>query len=546
MAIHLVLLSSLEKIMRNEPITESNFTGFSMLNNERKSFQLHISSDCDKVSLEIQSDLSCITPYTVEYLPSEYAINEKTADDYVIRSKDGYYPDLLLPASETIKLENGSKTLWFEINPTQKLEAGIHKIEIIISSDNMKSSASFEVEVINCPLEKQSLIFTNWFHSDCLMQEYGFEAFSDEYWRVVKNYMSVAREHGMNCILTPLFTPSLDIAIGGERPTVQLIDVKVTEGKYSFDFGKLKKWISIAQNCGIEYFEMSHLFTQWGAKFAPKIMADVDGENKKIFGWHTRAYSKKYKKFLTEFSSELKSVIEELGLKDKTLIHVSDEPNLSQIFSYRIAANIIKKLFSGYKIIDALSNYGFYKYKLVNTPIPANNHIEPFINNVPELWTYYCCAQDNRYVSNRFFSIPSQRNRVLGYQLYKYNVKGFLHWGYNFWNTQYSKKKINPYEITDAGKAFQSGDSYVVYPKKDGTPLCSLRLKVFYDGFQDMMALKTLEKLAGREKALAVLEKGLEKKLTFFEYPHSNEWQLESRERINIAIKSSLKTQNNK
>ena len=214
MAIHLVLLSSLEKIMRNEPITKSNFTGFSMLNNERKSFQLHISSDCDKVSLEIQSDLSCITPYTVEYLPSEYAINEKTADDYVIRSKDGYYPDLLLPASETIKLENGSKTLWFEINPTQKLEAGIHKIEIIISSDNMKSSASFEVEVINCPLEKQSLIFTNWFHSDCLMQEYGFEAFSDEYWRVVKNYMSVAREHGMNCILTPLFTPSLDIAIG--------------------------------------------------------------------------------------------------------------------------------------------------------------------------------------------------------------------------------------------------------------------------------------------------------------------------------------------
>ena len=68
MAIHLVLLSSLEKIMRNEPITESNFTGFSMLNNERKSFQLHISSDCDKVSLEIQSDLSCITPYTMQLM----------------------------------------------------------------------------------------------------------------------------------------------------------------------------------------------------------------------------------------------------------------------------------------------------------------------------------------------------------------------------------------------------------------------------------------------------------------------------------------------
>ncbi len=129
---------------------------------------------------------------------------------------------------------------------------------------------------------------------------------------------------------------------------------------------------------------------------------------------------------------------------------------------------------------------------------------------------------------------------MLGYQLYKYDVKGFLHWGYNFWNTQYSKKKINPYEITDAGKAFQSGDSYVVYPKQNGTALCSLRLKVFYDAFQDMMALQTLEKLAGRETALAVLEEGLEKELTFFEYPHSDSWMLETRERINKAIKDNL------
>ena len=86
---------------------------------------------------------------------------------------------------------------------------------------------------------------------------------------------------------------------------------------------------------------MSHLFTQWEQNLRLKLWQMLTGKIK-IFGWHTRAYSKKYKKFLTEFSSELKSVIEELGLKDKTLIHVSDEPNLSQIFSYRIAANIIK------------------------------------------------------------------------------------------------------------------------------------------------------------------------------------------------------------
>lgn len=538
--INLTLLSSLKKVMKGEVPSDENYGGFSMLSNEKKSFQLYISADCETVSVDVKSDLDCIKAYTVEYMPSEYAINEKSADDYVIKNINGFYPDLLLPAEREIKLENGSKTLWFEIEPEENLEAGEYEIAITVSGNGTEKSVSLIAEVIGCPLEKQSLIFTNWFHSDCLMQEYNFEAFSDEYWRVVENYMKTAARHGMNCILTPLFTPSLDIAVGGDRPTVQLIDVTVTKGKYSFNFDKLKRWIETAQKSGIEYFEMSHFFTQWGARYAPKVMAVVDGQYTKIFGWKTLVISRKYKKFLTEFSTELKAFIENLGLKDKTLIHVSDEPNKAVILTYRIAANIVKKLFDGYKIVDALSDFKFYKNGLVNTPIPSNDHIEPFIGNVPELWTYYCCSQDNKYVSNRFFSTPSQRNRVLGYQLYKYDVKGFLHWGFNYWNTQFSKKKINPYEVTDAGKAFQSGDSFVVYPKKDGTALCSLRLKVFYDAFQDMMALQTLEKLAGREKAMAVLEDGLDKELTFFDYPHSDSWQLETREKINMAIKNCL------
>ncbi|MDE6124678.1 MAG: DUF4091 domain-containing protein [Eubacterium sp.] len=538
--ISLTLLSSLEKVMRNEPVENIDYNRFSMLNNEKKSFQLYIKADSEAVSLDVKSDLDCIKVCTVEYMPSGFAINKKTADDYVLKSKDGYYPDLLLPVENNITLENGCRVLWFEIDSENPLAAGEHKIELTVSDNDASASTSVTVEVIDCPLEKQSLIFTNWFHTDCLMQEYGVEAFSEEYWRIVENYLRTAVLHGMNCVLTPLFTPSLDIAVGGERPTVQLVDVTVTKGKYTFNFDKLLKWIKMAQKCGIEYFEMAHFFTQWGAKFAPKIMATVNGEYTKLFWWRTLVISRKYKKFLTQFSTELKALLESLNLKDKVLIHVSDEPNMSHIFTYRIAAKLIHKLFKGYKIVDALSDFKFYSTGLIDTPIPANNHIEPFIGKVPELWTYYCCAQDDKYVSNRFFSIPSQRNRVLGYQLYKYDVKGFLHWGYNFWNTRYSKEKINPYEVTDAGGFFQSGDSFVVYPKADGTPLCSLRLKVFYDGFQDMMALQTLEKLTGRENALKVLEQGLDKELTFFEYPHSVEWQLKTRERINKAIKENL------
>ena len=536
----LILLSSLEKIMRNEAPRGKDFRGFSMLNNEKKSFQLYIEADCDTVSLEIKTDLDCIRAYTVEYIPSNFAINEKTADDYVIRSKDGYYPDLLLPIDGDIRLENGKKTLWFEIDCENTLSAGEHRIELTVSNGAERETAGLMVEVIGCPLEKQSLIFTNWFHTDCLMDEYKVEVFSDEYWRIVQSYLKTAVRHGMNCVLTPLFTPPLDTQVFGERPTVQLVDVTVSKGEYTFDFDKLLKWIHMARDCGIEYFELSHFFTQWGARHAPKIVATVNGKTKKIFGWKTLAVSRKYRDFLTQFSAELKAFLEKQGLKDRVLIHVSDEPNKSTYRTYVPASRLIHELFEGYKIVDALSDYKFYENGIVTNPIVNNYSVKHFIGKVPELWTYYCCGQDHDYVSNRYFSIPSQRTRVLGYQLYKFDAKGFLHWGFNFWYTRFSRKKINPYEVTDAGGSFQSGDSFVVYPKSDGTPLCSLRLKVFYDAFQDMMALQTLEKLTDRATALAVLEQGLEKELTFSEYPHSDDWLLETRERINQAIKTRL------
>lgn len=536
----LILLSSLEKIMRNEAPSCKDFRGFSMLNNEKKSFQLYIEAECDTVSLDIKSDLDGIHAYTVEFIPSKFAINEKTADDYVIRSKDGYYPDLLLPVDGDIQLENGRRTLWFEIDSESALPTGEHTVELTVSNGNEKESAVLTVEVIGCPLEKQSLIFTNWFHTDCLMDEYKVSAFSDEYWRIVQNYLKTAVRHGMNCVLTPLFTPPLDTQVFGERPTVQLVDVTVSKGEYTFGFDRLLKWIHMARDCGIEYFELSHFFTQWGARHAPKIVATVHGKTKKIFGWKTIAVSKKYRDFLTQFSTALKAFIEAHDLKDKVLIHVSDEPNKSTYRTYVPASRLIHELFEGYKIVDALSDYKFYENGIVTNPIVNNYSVKNFIGKVPELWTYYCCGQDHDYVSNRYFSIPSQRTRVLGYQLYKFDAKGFLHWGFNFWYTRFSRRKINPYEVTDAGGSFQSGDSFVVYPKSDGTPLCSLRLKVFYDAFQDMMALQTLERLTDRATALAVLEERLEKELTFSRYPHSNGWLLETRERINQAIKAHL------
>ncbi|MEG2396467.1 MAG: DUF4091 domain-containing protein [Oscillospiraceae bacterium] len=538
-------VSSLKKVFPNSELNNINFDKFSMLRNEKYSFQIAFKAKKGEIlTFKINSEISkYINAYYVKLIPCTTAA-PKNADDYFITKNTCDFPDLLLPIENfSVKaLYDGYNSIWFEIKSESQLPSGVHNISIdFFENENPIETISISADVINECLPKQDLVFTNWFHTDCIMSHYNLEVFSDEYWRIVENFLKRAREYGMTCVLTPLFTPPLDTAIGGERPTVQLVKVKVLrKNSYEFNFDNLDKWLEMCDRCNIDYYEMSHLFTQWGAHHAPKIIATVDGNEKQIFGWKTRANGRKYKAFLSQFASELVKYIDNKGIRNKCFFHVSDEPSKSLIGSYKKASKIIHENFKDFKIIDALSDFEIYEKGLIETPVPSNDHISPFIGNVKELWTYYCCCQAENYVSNRFFAMPSQRNRVLGYQLYKFDVKGFLHWGFNFWYSQYSKKVINPFEVTDAGGAFSSGDSFVVYPKEDGTPLNSLRLNVFYDGFQDMMALKLLESKIGKKKTLDLLEDGLDTPITFNNYPHSDEWQISKREQINAEIKKLI------
>lgn len=540
--IELISLSSLVKVFSDERPTANQVNRISVLNNEKASFQVAICVDNDaianiKMSSDIANDLHL---YYVEEIYSRTPVSS-AQDDYTLRRSAGMFPDLLRKLDNTLSLKKDKwQSIWVELSPTGIVATGEHVVKISVNICGEKKDIEFVFDVIGESLPKQSLIFTNWFHADCIATHYNVAVFSDEHWDLVEKYLKVACDYGMNMVLTPLFTPPLDTKVGGERPTVQLVGVTQVDGVYSFDFSNFKKWVAMCDRIGIQYLELSHLFTQWGAKKCPKIMANVDNEYKRIFGWDTKSSGRKYKKFLSAFAPALKSCINELGIKDRVYVHVSDEPYLLTLRSYKKAAKLIMEHFGEYPIIDALSDYKFYKKGLVKLPIPANDHIEQFIDNVPELWTYYCCSQV-KGVSNRFFSMPSQRNRILGYQLYKYNVKGFLHWGFNFWYKQYSLGAIDPFKETDAGGSFPSGDSYVVYPGEDGTPLLSLRLKVFYDAFQDMRALQLLESLIGRDATLSILEQDTNPTITFNSYPHSDEWQLNKREQINDAIRANLK-----
>ena len=525
-------ISSLEKVFHDEAPDGEIFKGCSFLLDEEVSFQVAFCADEDcEVFPEIIAQNANCEAFWVISIPSGNPCYQD-GDDYVLRREPGLFPDLLRPATEPMQIKARE---WHSLWITFKSE---NSCDLTVKLGGEEVKLAFTC--VQKRLPEQTLLCTQWFHCDGLAHYYGVEPFSEPYWEILERHVRCAAEHGNNLLLTPLFTPPLDTEIGGERLTTQLVGVAEENGQYRFDFDQLNRWFDMCGRCGITYFELSHLFTQWGAKHAPKII--VNGARR--FGWDTDAGGSEYTDFLTQFAASLLPFLERHGILNRCYMHISDEPSMKDIEAYASRSALIKKIFPGVKFIDALSNFEFYSNGLIDTPIPSNDAIEPFIGNVPELWTYYCCCQRYRYVSNRFFGMPSARNRVLGLQLWKFRCAGFLHWGFNFWNTQFSTKPIDPFVVSDAGGNFASGDSYVVYPGEQGMPLCSLRLKVFHEALQDLRALQLLEHLIGYCKTLAVIEEGLDEPITFSQYPRGAAWLLDVRGRVNHKIASCILPQN--
>lgn len=545
MELRMHLCSSLAKIFPLKGPDQPSFRSASALKGERFSFQLaFIAVENRALKAEVLSPLKKrISLKRVELMPVRYTSWYRAEGDDVISSDPGLYPDALLPVDGTFRFAPGQwNSLWVTVDVPAGCKPGKYPVSVRLSNpDNPEESVEspvFTLEVLNAALPHQTLIHTEWFHADCLATYYKVPVWSEEHWRIVENFVRSAAAHGINMLLTPVFTPPLDTRVGGERPTTQLVGVTLENGGYSFDFSRLERWIDMVRKAGIEYLEISHLFTQWGAAFCPKIVATVDGKEKRIFGWDVKSDSRKYRSFLDSFLPALTSFLTEHGWKDKTFFHCSDEPAPAHLETYGKAVSIMRKHLKDFKICDALSNVDYYQKGLVSIPIPGEDHIEPFLQaGIEKPWTYYCCGQLEK-VSNRFLHMPSSRNRIMGTLLYRYDCTGFLQWGFNFYHTVHSVASVDPWSVLEADYAFPPGDAFMVYPGVDGQPVDSIHYETFTEGLQDLRALRLLEGKVPREKLCAMLDKlSPGGRMSMKEYPRGEAAVLALRKKINSLIK---------
>lgn len=520
------------------------------------------------VSVQVTADIPTEV-YREGYVPVNHPMAFDTDTVGFAKREPGLYPDplYLRPSAPTVERagqlwrEKDTKTtinlssantaaLWIALNPQgEPLPAGDHTVTVQVVSIEEGNrepytigEMTYTLHVLPHKLAENTVYYTNWFHCDCIADTYDIPVWSDRFWEILPSWLTQAAKHGMTTLLIPAFTPPLDTPIDHERMNVQLVDITVTDTGYAFDFARLERFIRLALDCGIRYLEHAHLFSQWGAAHAPNIY-DVNGV--RIFGWDTDAGGDEYRGFLSAYLTALMAFSDKLGIQDRWVFHVSDEPSAEHLENYRRGRALVEPLIQGCPIADAVYHAEYAANGTVQTPVAEVTLADAFAKTCGcdrmdepaeepiDLWLYYTGGSSR--CTNRMLPHTHARTRVLGAILYRYGAVGFLHWGYNFYYDRMSLGLFDP--IGDpCGYKQMPGSPYLVYPGLNGKPVPSIREMLMQEAMCDLRMLWKAEELLGKAAVLAILEEVFGEPVTCRTIPEG-ETMLKLHERLYAALR---------
>lgn len=553
-------ISSLEKVRLADRPDRPEIDRKTVFRAERFSYQLVMFTQAFMQEYRISVESPCsdwVTLYAVKQAVMDMPMYAGQAREDYITDEPGLMPDILLPLEEQNGiiqvLKDRCAGVWVRVDVPPDAAAGTYTITLRarqISEQAMKSrdreaedapvlEKTMTLEVLPAALPDQQLKYTQWLYADCIAQAHNVPVYSQEHWSLIDRYMAAAAQVGINMLLLPVITPPLDTMYGVRRPCVQLVDVEKVGESYRFGWDRLHRWIGLCKKNGMRYYEVCHLFSQWGLKCAPNIRVREEGEDRFLFGWHVSASDPAYHDFLRQLLPALVEQLEQAGVLEHSYFHVSDEPKEDHLEAYKEYSALVKSLIGEAKRMDALSHPEFYRMGLVDIPCVKNNGIAPFLDmELPERWVYYCMSQRDK-VSNRFLSMPAYRNRIMGLQMYRTRMDGFLHWGFNYYYSRCSTYPINPWQTTSSDLTFPSGDAFSVYPGRDG-PILTMRALVFHEGLQDMQVCRLLESYVGRRAVCELIDREAGRPLEYDSYPGSADYILSLREKMTDMIRSFL------
>jgi len=404
----------------------------------------------------------------------------------------GLYPDPIVPRESIDLKANETQPIWVTVYIPENTPEGIYEGQVTLSG--RMGSRSFEVEkpiriqVYPVTVEKTSLWVTNWYSTSAYNLEKVFgdndiESYTERYWAFVKLLAAKMAEYRQNvALISPLWLA--EYTLDGE-------------GNYLIDFNRFDRTVEIFTEAGvIGRIEGGHIGTREAGWISDFVVFVPRVEEDTTFFEKLAISSDSARQFYSTFIPALVDHLKAKGWDQIYMQHLMDEPIPENIDTYVEVARFVEKLAPDLKIVEACHSKDLDN--TVDIWVPQLDYMDQDYEFYKkraeagdEIWFYTCLNPKGEY-ANRFIELPLIKTRILHWINFRYQIPGYLHWGFDFW------RGGDPYGETtsiqlESGTILPGGDAWIVYPG-DSSIYSSIRLEAMRDGIVDYELLKMLER----------------------------------------------------
>lgn len=485
------LVDPLEKVFPESVIPYDTFLEIDVAKGETAATQLVLRSDQDinniQLTIHIEGEQSTtLKAYSglIGYVRAERAYTDQAVDR--LTSNTGFYPDPILD-DKPIAIKKGvTNAVYISVPVPKNAKPGNYTVKVEVSGGQRTIEKSFKLKVHNVTLDQQSLWVTNWYSLSAeklklLNNGKKVVLYSDTYWSLLQVLAEKMAAYGQNvALISPL----------------DLATYKKQKDKLEIDFSHFDTTVEIFKKAGVVgRIEGGHI-GQRGGDWASQFIVRVPQLTKDSTSFKKMDINEpEAKAFYKQFFTELKAHLMQKGWWDIYYQHIADEPTGDNKETYVSIASYVKSIVPEIKIMEACHSKDLAE--TIDLWVPQLDFLNKDFKFYQErkqagdeAWFYTCLSPRGNY-ANRFIDLPLIKTRLLHWINYKYNIKGYLHWGFNYWND-------DPFGETtginsEGGNVLPTGDSWIVYPGYHKL-YSSIRLESMRDGINDYTLLEMLEK----------------------------------------------------
>ena len=382
----------------------------------------------------------------------------------LVRQAPAKFPDYLMAERQIEIKERTFKSVWLTIKIPESADAGTYEGKVRIKCLQGELSLPIYVRVfpLTLPADRH-LKVVEWISTGKFAKLYGInEAYSKEWFDMLNIYAENMVAHRQNVF----------------RVDINSIEIRKSKTNVlEFDFTRFDQLANLFWSTGkMDWLETGFL-TKFGegAWASTQILLSDIRVNDIETGSKITMHGEDVIPYLLP---ALESHLRQMGWLDKTFFHIKDEPALHNALAWKTVSEYIHKYAPDLKRIDAIETS--FLLDDIEVAVPKLDALASWYDTYKkwqlkgnELWFYTVGIYQGSLLPNKTIDVPVIDSRIMHWLNYRFDLTGYLHWGYNQWTDD---------PFTDTG--IHIGDGWHVYPAKTGV-LNSIRWEEMRNGIQD-------------------------------------------------------------